>query len=342
VTRLEECAAPVFARHETFHPRYGWFRKGVRAAAKRGDIFTREEAPVDLGVGKNMVRAIRFWGRAAKILIDYHNPDRVRMPLTLPSFNGQAIFDDSSGLDPYLELPGSLWILHWWMLEPICTLPIWWLALNQFEAVEFSEEDLLNFVTDRLQQTSRWALPVESSTKKDVDCFLRMYAPQVAGRLAIDDLLDCPFRELGLIEPVWGDRKRYRFIFGAKPTLPDAVVAYACLEFARRTDPASRSITTTRLTHEVGSPGRIFKLTEEALVAAIDRHSEQQPSIRLASVGGVRQLQVHDEPEQLALEGIRLYYRSSGHFVGNSLALGIEPDLRSSAIATAARMDFAT
>lgn len=24
--RLEDAAAPVFARHETFHPRYGWAR----------------------------------------------------------------------------------------------------------------------------------------------------------------------------------------------------------------------------------------------------------------------------------------------------------------------------
>ena len=25
--RLVDAALPMFARHETFHPRYGWFRK---------------------------------------------------------------------------------------------------------------------------------------------------------------------------------------------------------------------------------------------------------------------------------------------------------------------------
>ena len=31
-------------------------------------MFTRERAPIDLGVGKNMVRAIRYWGVACKVI----------------------------------------------------------------------------------------------------------------------------------------------------------------------------------------------------------------------------------------------------------------------------------
>ena len=60
--QLSEAAEPVFARHETFHPRYGWFRKAYVAATRDPHVFTSEDAPVRLGVGKNMVRAIRFWG----------------------------------------------------------------------------------------------------------------------------------------------------------------------------------------------------------------------------------------------------------------------------------------
>ena len=59
--RLSEAARPVFARHETFHPRYGWFRKAYEATADDPAAFTRKDAPVELGVGKNMVKSIRFW-----------------------------------------------------------------------------------------------------------------------------------------------------------------------------------------------------------------------------------------------------------------------------------------
>lgn len=49
----------VFARHETFHPRFGWLKKGFDRAAIDSEVFLRPDAPVRLGVGKNMVRAIR-------------------------------------------------------------------------------------------------------------------------------------------------------------------------------------------------------------------------------------------------------------------------------------------
>ncbi|MDF2212363.1 DUF4007 family protein [Arthrospira platensis NCB002] len=59
---------PVFARHETFHPRFGWLKKGFELANKDAGIFWAEDAPVRLGVGKNMVRSLRYWCQAFKIL----------------------------------------------------------------------------------------------------------------------------------------------------------------------------------------------------------------------------------------------------------------------------------
>ncbi len=61
--RLAEAAERPFARHETFHPRYSWFRKAYSHVDDNPRIFSRPDAPVEIGVGKNMVRAIRFWGR---------------------------------------------------------------------------------------------------------------------------------------------------------------------------------------------------------------------------------------------------------------------------------------
>ncbi len=320
--RVEDAAVEAFARHETFHPRYGWFRKGVKAAATSPDVFTREDAPVELGVGKNMVRAIRFWGKAAKVLADVDNPERPRLASTVPSWNGAALLGDHSGLDPYLELPGSLWLLHWWMLAKPCLLPVWWIAFNQFGSVEFSEEDLLRAVLDELRRVPSWALPVEASIKKDADCLLRMYAPRVAGRFALDDLLDCPFRELGLLETVWDDTHRYRFVIGAKPTLPDEIVSYACLEYLAATDPGARTSTLSRLALSPGGPGRVFKLAEEALAKALEHYGTTQNGVWLTSAAGVLQVAVDGDPRRQAVEALRAYYRRAGHQVEGSIILG--------------------
>ena len=60
--RLVEATEPTFARHETFHPRYGWFRKAYTFVSKDAHIFLRDDATVQIGVGKNMVRAHSLLG----------------------------------------------------------------------------------------------------------------------------------------------------------------------------------------------------------------------------------------------------------------------------------------
>jgi len=42
----------IFARHETFYPRYGWLKKGFEAVHANSNIFLEEDAHIQLGVGK--------------------------------------------------------------------------------------------------------------------------------------------------------------------------------------------------------------------------------------------------------------------------------------------------
>jgi Protein of unknown function (DUF4007) len=110
--RLHEACEPIFARHETFNPRLGWFRKAVLAAARnRGGFFLSDDAPVRLGVGKNMVRSIRFWGTAARLITDIDHPDSTRLSYTAPTNLGIGLLGPD-GLDPYMEHPATWWWVH--------------------------------------------------------------------------------------------------------------------------------------------------------------------------------------------------------------------------------------
>ena len=82
---------PVFARHETFHPRWSWIKKGFDAVEENPEIFVREDAPVRLGVGKNMVGSIRYWCNAFKVLFE-----------DSPSEFGSSLLGNN-GWDPFLE-----------------------------------------------------------------------------------------------------------------------------------------------------------------------------------------------------------------------------------------------
>ncbi len=105
---------PIFARHETFHPRFGWLKKGFDLVEKDSGIFQREDAPVLLGVGKNMVRSIRYWCNTFKVLAENN-----------PSEFGRKLFTDG-GWDSFLEDPASLWLLHWNLLKPTCEAAAWY------------------------------------------------------------------------------------------------------------------------------------------------------------------------------------------------------------------------
>ena len=115
--RLVEAAVKSFARHETFHPRYGWFRKAYAFVEKDPGVFLRRDATVEIGVGKNMVRAIRFWGLAAKLIREDKRSRSRRVPNLIPTDLGHRLFGNA-GWDRYMEDPGTLWLLHWMLLAP--------------------------------------------------------------------------------------------------------------------------------------------------------------------------------------------------------------------------------
>lgn len=307
--RLADAALPVFARHETFHPRYGWFRKAYASAARDPSVFSRRDAPVVIGVGKNMVRSIRFWGLAAKLLIeDPKSPNR-RSPRIVPTRLGYGLFGDY-GWDPFMEDPGTLWLLHWLLMAPRSRLPVWWLAFNDFDAVEFNDADLDLAIETQLEAVSSWKMPHPKSRHKDVRALLRTYGPPVrSARTSIDDILDCPLRELNLIE-VSAATGRYRFTLGQKPSLPAAIVGYAVLDYVARTGTGGRTVTLSRLAHESGAPGRAFKLTEAELQQALEPVLDGSYAVDLVTPTGATQLSWRGDPTRIAIEVLNDYYQA--------------------------------
>ena len=278
--RLSEVCVDKFARHETFHPRYGWVKKSVDGATLPGDRFHDERAVVLLGVGKNMVKSIKFWGLAYKVLGIGIEPGRDGLG---PSAIGHAVFG-SDGWDPFSELPGTHWLLHWLLLSPRSEVPAWWIAFNEFPGIEFTEPQMSQFIVD---QTHGYKVNA-SSIHKDVSCLLRMYVEGSHARSTFDDLIDCPSRDLGLIIAT-PEPGVYRFAIGDRPTLPPSILAFACLDFAAKSGDSS-TIALTRLSSEAGSPGKVFKLTESALHTALVSACEMHQEISLQNSSGAPQL----------------------------------------------------
>ena len=305
--RLVESAEPVFARHETFHPRYGWFRKAYAFVRDDPGIFVRKDATVQMGVGKNMVRAIRFWGTAAKLIRESPNSRQRRSANMMGTEMGDKLFGED-GWDPFLEEPATLWLLHWLLLAPPCWLPVWWVAFNEFHAVEFVDDELEQAVLAQIEFAAKWKVPHISSIRKDVRALLRTYTPaDDSSRGGIDDILNCPLRELGLLKRSPAT-SRYRFSTGAKPTLPAAVVTFAALDYVARANLGSRTVMLSHLAQVSGGPGRVFKLREDELHGTIASFASASARIRLNTVAGASQLSWRGNPSSIAAAILDDYY----------------------------------
>ena len=149
-TGIPETQSPKFAGHETFSLRYGWPKKAVDATAADPLVFTRDEAVITLGVGKNMVRSIRHWGLMTGILAEDAQQPNNRGRHIRPSALGALLFEDA-GLDPYLEEPGTLWLLHWNLASRPDGPTTWYWAFNRLNEPEFTKERVIPGLRDLVE-----------------------------------------------------------------------------------------------------------------------------------------------------------------------------------------------
>ncbi len=262
-----------FAGHETFPLRRLWLRKAYEAVredekSNKNNTFDKDYGIVRFGVGKNMVAAIRHWAQVFRVIEEDGENGNYRV-----SRLGQRIFDDETGLDPYMESISTIWLQHWFVASDFERATTWFYAFNHLNAQTFDRDSLtesLGLLCKRLERS-------RSSTatlKRDVECFVRSYVAK-AGAGAIDDQIETVLGELGLIKEV--SSRSFEFRRGAKPTLHDGIFLFALEEFWQSWAPKQSTLSVEAIIYEPGSPGRVFKLDEHAVVdrlVAIDAASK--------------------------------------------------------------------
>jgi hypothetical protein len=279
---------PQLSGHETFPLRYGWIKKAFDAVQDtesgpdNKSVFLDDDAIARFGVGKNMVSSMRHWANAAGIIAESQGS-----PVITTTDLGRKLFGPR-GLDPFMEHPATLWLIHWHLAaHPDKTT--WFWAFNHYPALIFEREHLVKGI-ERLAKERNWSRVAAVTIKNDVACFVRTYvAKQPSGQEGHEDALESPLTELGLIKPV-GKRDTFRFVRGSKSTLGDGVFIYALLDFWSRYSKAM-TLSFEAIAHEPGGPGRVFLLDENDVadrLAALDDVSGG--SLRWSETAGLKQV----------------------------------------------------
>ncbi|NJP04382.1 MAG: DUF4007 family protein [Chloroflexaceae bacterium] len=244
---------PTFSGHETFVLRSNWLKKGYDVIKHYPDLFSRPDAYVKLGVGKNMAQSIRYWGRVCGMFDK--KPDGTGYE---PTPLGDWLLADT-GTDPFLASPASWWLLHWQLAARPEAAMSWFYTFNMLRHGEFSLAQV-GASLKALATEHGWRVPSTATIERDVDCLVRCYTRPSTRQLetAVEDALLCPLMELGLLQPVPSQRL-YRLSNGLQPTLPDALVAYAIHAMIKDSD--SKTISFRRLSYDQARLGGSFGWT---------------------------------------------------------------------------------
>lgn len=272
---------PTFSGHETFPLRQLWLRKAYEQVVDHltlrqsdfletdtenddpvllanKDVFNGGDALERFGVGKNMVSSIKHWGLACDIIRENHKKDGYYIGEI-----GEFLFGDDAH-DPFLEHEASLWLIHWLLASRAHKSATWYVLFNFIDPQTFQMRDVANLIQD-YAETSQ-AIRSKTTIQRDIEVCIKCYA-SVPTRNTTEDAAEPLLTDINLILPAGSNL--YQFSRGPQHSLSAQVFAFALMDFWERWENQVGSTQSTlsfnTIAYEFGSPGRVFKLSEDAL-----------------------------------------------------------------------------
>lgn len=175
--------------HEKFALRDGWLTKGLSIIDKRPDAFLGSEGPDLFGIGNNMVKSLRYWMKAFKLIEE--NPGAGAKLSEL----GKIILQN----DVYLEKNFTLWILHSQIAKNIADATTWYMFFNKCNVIDMEKEEIEKILYREISQYVMGQPFSENSLKNDVDVLLNMYSKNKVNNDP-EDKSQSPFANLGLVK----------------------------------------------------------------------------------------------------------------------------------------------
>lgn len=254
---------PRFSGHETFACRFSWLPKAVRLIEREPTALGDDQVAIlSLGLGKNMVKSLRFWLDAFDIAAASDGE------WILKPFGAALLGRD--GADPFIEWTETQWLLHW-SVAARATSPLfaWRHVFHRRMRTDFTRAEL---VAELKREGAREGYDHSDTTLgQHVDALLHTYVPTHA-LSAPEDVLDGPLVDLRLIrtdgrrrgagtrtEPVYTlARARYGQI-------PASVLDFAIESFWAERRAGEKVVSFRDLAYAEGSPGTTLRVGEDEL-----------------------------------------------------------------------------
>lgn len=151
-----------YGQHQSFYLRINWLRKALKHL-QEGKAFNKDEAPEQLGLGKNMVQSLRYWVEATEVV-------RLEKSTLHISEFGYLL----NTYDRFIELRDTAGIIHFHLTNEKEPSTTWYWYFNHCSRKVATKEELLADLVSWIAQNDV-KKPSESSLRRDIDCLVRLY-----------------------------------------------------------------------------------------------------------------------------------------------------------------------
>lgn len=293
-----------FRAHDTFAIRKGWLHKGMRHVLNNPRVFIDKDINQmdELGMGANMVKALRYWLQAVGLTTEAGGNTREQVLTPV----GQIIWDN----DSYIEEDGTLYILHYMLASNKELATSWYYFFNQLNSNEIDKQTFVDNIKLFIDIEGEGVSVANRSLEDDFDCIIKTYIPTSLTSNRKDNTpennTDSPLCDTSLITINDKKAKTYK---KATPRVgeinPLIVLAVILNEKTKNGD--QNEIKINRLERESCNIGKIFNLDSFTISNYLDRLSNLG-YIKVVRTAGLDIIKI--QTDMTFVDCVAAYYQS--------------------------------
>jgi len=292
--------AMKFRAHDTFFIRKGWLSKGMKYVHAKPDVFVdKSENPMDvLGIGSNMVKALRYWLQTVGLTQEPNSGRRMQSFTQL----GTAIFEH----DRYIEEMGTLFLLQYKLASNASEATAWYYFFNEFSMSEFSREDFVAGLQNYVLMHEDGNTVAIRSLNDDFACIINTYLPKhriSSTKENPENNIDSPFGDLGLVDIVSKVKRTYKKVIPSASNIDPWVALAVIVDQAKE----RKEISLNELLTAPCNIGKVFNLDAITMLDLL-RSVERLGQIKIVRTAGLDVIRINSDKD--FQDCVNAYYSS--------------------------------
>ena len=250
-----------YGQHQSFYLRDRWLNKGIKHLRGNDRFFYDKDAFEKMGLGKNMVKSLRYWVVATGVVEEVFSDERKKVHRITPL--GELIFAH----DKFIKQADTASILHYHMVKDEEPSTTWYWYFNINKQTIASKEELLTALEEWVIDSEK--KPVSNrSLKRDIECLVKLYT---AGQNVSDpeEVIQSPLNKLGLVQERKGIILKKSTVYNE---IGLAALMYVLLDYKEINKVETVSV--DELVNAIGLWGKTFNIGRSSIVNALNKLTE--------------------------------------------------------------------